>query len=140
MKRTCHGSCHCGAIRFACEIDLAGGSSRGNCSMCLKSRSWKMLVKAQDLALLQGADALAEYQFGSRTIRHTFCRHCGVKVFGRAYLDVTFEGEALRGEYYAINVTALDDVTPAELAAIPVRYEDGRHDDWASTPKVTSHL
>jgi hypothetical protein len=31
MKRTYHGSCQCGAVRFECELDLAEGTSKCNC-------------------------------------------------------------------------------------------------------------
>jgi hypothetical protein len=140
MTRTYHGSCHCGAVRFEAEIDLAGDTSRCNCSVCAKSRYWKTLVKAEAFRLLQGREALADYQFGSDTIHHLFCRTCGIKTFGRAHLDTEFNGEPLRGEYYAVNVACLDDATPEELAQAPVRYEDGRHDRWEREPAVTRHL
>jgi hypothetical protein len=103
-------------------------------------RYWKALVKADAFRLLQGKEALSDYQFGSNTIHHLFCRHCGVKPFGRAHLDTHFQGEHLLGEFYAINVACLDDVTSNELAEAPVRYEDGRNNNWESQPAETRYL
>jgi hypothetical protein len=140
MRKTYHGSCHCGAVRFECEIDLARGTSKCNCSMCAKTRYWKTLVKSDAFRLLEGEEALTDYQFGSRTIHHLFCGRCGVKPFGRAILDVTFSGETLSGEYYAVNVACLDDATTGELAEAPVHYEDGRNDNWESRPAETRHF
>jgi hypothetical protein len=34
------------------------------------------------------------------------------------------------GAFYAINLASLDDATDEELAAAPVRFPDGLHDDW----------
>lgn len=140
MKKTYHGNCHCGAVRFECEIDLTRGTSKCNCSMCAKTRYWKTLVKADAFRLLEGEEALTDYRFGSNTIHHLFCSRCGVKTFGRALLDVTFGGETLSGEYYAVNVVCLDDATIGELAEAPVRYEDGRNDNWESPPDEVRHL
>jgi hypothetical protein len=134
MQKTYRGSCHCGAVRFECEIDLAKGTSKCNCSACGKARFWKAIVMAPSFRLLQGKDALSDYQFGSRTIHHLFCRHCGIKPFGNATV------QELGGEFYAVNVACLDDVTPEELAAAPVQHEDGRNDRWDRPPAVTSHL
>ena len=140
MRKTYHGSCHCGAVRFECEIDLARGTSKCNCSICAKTRFWKTLVKADAFRLIEGEEALTDYRFGSSTIHHLFCSRCGVKPFGRALLDVTFGGETLSGEYYAVNVSCLDDITAGELAEAPVRYEDGRNDNWESRPDEVRHL
>ena len=139
MEKTYHGSCHCGAVRFEAKADLARGS-KCNCSICAKARYWKALVKAEDFKLLQGKDALADYQFGSKTIHHQFCKTCGVKTFGRAHLDIEFNGQPLRGEFYAINIACLDDVPAGDLDVLPVSYEDGRADRWERAPAETRYL
>ena len=139
-RKIYHGSCHCGAVRFECEIDLALGTSKCNCSICSKTRYWKALVKADAFRLLRGEEYLTDYQFGSDTIHHLFCRRCGVKPFGRAHLDITFGGETLSGVYYAVNLACLDDASPGELAEAPVRYEDGKNNKWESRPEEVRHL
>jgi hypothetical protein len=133
MKRTYNGGCHCGDVRFECELDLADGTTRCNCSMCTKGRFWKAIVRAGDFRLLQGERSLSDYQFGSHSIHHRFCRRCGIKPFGQGHM------EELGGDFYAVNVACLD-ASDDELAQAPVRYEDGRHDRWESTPAETRHL
>jgi hypothetical protein len=44
------------------------------------------------------------------------------------------------GAFFCVNVGCLDDVTPDELAAAPIRYEDGAHDPWGRAPGLTSYL
>lgn len=44
------------------------------------------------------------------------------------------------GDFYCVNISCLDDVSPEEFAAAPIRYEDGAHDDWDHPPPVTRHL
>ena len=137
MKKTYIGSCHCGAVRFECDLDLAQGTSRCNCSICTKTRFWKAIVQADAFRLRQGENALSDYQFGGATgadIHHFFCSICGIKTFGRGHL------EELGGDFYAINVACLDDVTPEELAKAPVSYEDGRNNNWGSPPAETRYL
>jgi hypothetical protein len=133
MKRTYNGGCHCGDVRFECELDLADGTTRCNCSMCTKGRFWKAIVRAGDFRLLQGERSLSDYQFGSHSIHHRFCRRCGIKPFGQGHM------EELGGDFYAVNVACLD-IGDEEMAQAPVRYEDGRHDRWESTPAETRHL
>jgi hypothetical protein len=133
MKKTYHGSCHCGAVRFECELDLAEGTSRCNCSMCAKTRLWKAIVGTDAFRLVEGADALTQYRFGSHSIQHVFCRRCGVKPFGRGHFDEI-------GDFVAVSVACLDDATDEELAAAPITYEDGRNNRWEQAPAITRHL
>jgi len=132
MKKTYHGSCHCGAVRFEVDVDLAAETSRCNCSMCTKVRLWKTIVAPADVRVVRGEDALAEYRFGSHEIQHVFCRTCGVKPFGR--------GEINGKPFVAVNVASLDDATDTELAEAPIIYQDGRTDAWEREPTETRYL
>jgi hypothetical protein len=140
MEKIYHGSCHCGAVHFEAAIDLAGTTSRCNCSICTKARFWKSVIRADAFRLLDGADALTEYRFGSGTIHHFFCGTCGVKPFGRVHMDAEYGGQPMRGEFYAVNVACLDDATVEELANAPIVYEDGKHDDYEHPPAETRYL
>jgi hypothetical protein len=110
------------------------GTSKCNCSVCTKGRFWKAVVLADSFRLKHGAEALSEYQFGRHVIRHLFCKHCDIKTFGRANM------KEVGGEFYAVNLACLDDLMPAELAAAPVQYENGRKDRWDAVPAETRHL
>jgi hypothetical protein len=132
MKQTYTGGCHCGAVRYEADIDFSQGTLKCNCSICQKARAWLVAVGGNDFRLLRGADALSEYQFGPKRIHHLFCKHCGIKSFGRA--------ETPNGPFVAVFVSCLDNVPDAELASLPVTYVDGRNDKFQAAPDETRHL
>ena len=141
MKKTYSGSCHCGRVKFEADIDFTEGTGKCNCSICAKLRHWGIIIKPDAFRLLQGERELTEYHFKSDDPQFAwkrgsseFCRHCGIRPFGRG--DVPEIG----GAFVSVNIAALDDVDVSEFFAGPLRYADGRHDNWQNTPAETRHL
>lgn len=133
QAKTFTGSCHCGAIRFEADIDLAKGTIRCNCSLCTKLRCWPAIVGPAAFRLLQGKGELAVYRCNSLKEQHLFCRHCGVRPYGI--------GDSPRwGPYYAVSVNCLDNIGADELAAAPITYLDGRNDNFDAPPADLRNL
>jgi hypothetical protein len=132
MRQTYRGRCHCGAVAFEADLDLAQPSFRCNCTICRRTRFWPAVTTAQGFRLLSGRDALTEYRFGSRKIVHYFCRHCGVRTFGHGT-------ETPIGEMFGVNLGCIDELDDEALARIPITYVDGLHDRFAP-PEHTAHL
>ena len=133
MKKTYQGSCHCGAVRFEADIDLATGTFRCNCSICFKTRAWLAPVSGDGLRMLSGNEMLRDYQFGKKRIHHLFCTQCGLRPFSRG-------SDSKGNPTYAVRVNCLDGVDPQELIDAPVRYFNMLHDDIKSPPSETRHL
>lgn len=132
MKKTYRGGCHCGAVRFEADIDLALGTYKCNCSICTMNRFWPAIVGPDDFRLLAGETELTEYRFNTRKNRHLFCRHCGVRSFG--------VGQSPQGTVYGVNVMCLQDLDIGELVTSPITCVDGRNERWDSAPAEMRHL
>ena len=118
------GGCHCGAVRYQVEIDPSQGG-RCNCSICNKVSQLGGMVKPAAFKLLAGRENITEYAFGQKISTRSFCKHCGVHLFGAGHLA------ELGGDFVSINLNTLDDVDPLE---VKVMYWDGRHDNWHAGP------
>ena len=134
MNKLYKRSCHCGKVRFEANIDLSAGAGKCNCSICTKARIWSVILKPDAFRLLAGEADLSDYQFGSHSVHHLFCKHCGVRPFGGGYLN------EIGGAFYSVSIACLDDVSDEEFATIPVHYSDGRNHNWGSPPAETRHL
>lgn len=130
--KTYTGSCHCGAVRFQADIDFIKGTTKCNCSICAKARSWFVLVPLDRARLLSGTEAQTEYQWvppghDRANLHYRFCKTCGIRTFGR--------GDDAQGNgFYFVSVAALDGVDRDVLASAQTRYVDGRHDHYDRAP------
>ena len=109
------GGCHCGRVRFEVMAPAAIEVGDCNCSMCSKTGYLHLVVKKEQFKLVSGEDALTNYQFNTRTAKHFFCSHCGIKSFyvPRSHPDG-----------YSVNARCLDEGTVASMTS---RKIDGKH-------------
>lgn len=129
MKRKYLGSCECEAVKFEVRLDLSAGTFKCNCRMCTKSRFWAAAVGPDDLKVTAGQEAISTYWMGPI---HHFCKHCGIKVFGR--------GHSPEGEFAAVVLSCLDDLDPKDLVAAPVFVCNGREDKFKEEAPFKAHL
>ena len=123
---THRGGCHCGAVTFEVEAPAALLVHECNCSICLMSGYWHLIVPADRFRLLQGAAALTEYTFNTGRARHLFCRQCGVKSF---YVPRS------NPDGFSINARCLDRAT---ITGITLEPFDGQN--WENSAGALRHL
>ena len=128
------GSCHCGAVRYEAELDLSKGTIRCNCSICTKARAWFAFVGGDGFQLLAGEDNMSSYHWtppGRQApgLTYCFCKTCGVRLYA------TGDAEFMGGRFFALAVATFDNVTTDQLAAVPMRFIDNRHDRFDRAPE-----
>ncbi len=111
----CRGGCHCGRVQIAVTVPGQITVNQCNCSICSKTGHVHLIVARDELEVLQGREELTEYRFNTRTARHFFCRHCGVKPFyvPRSHPDG-----------YSVNLNCLELAPEIEVT---LEHFDGRH-------------
>lgn len=134
MEQKYKGRCHCGAIQFEADIDFEKGSAKCNCSICAKARAWGAIIIPDAFRLIQGEESLSDYQFGNKVTHHFFCKHCGVRPFERGF------HESVGGDFYSVQVACLDEVDIEKVFSGPVRFADGRNDNYLESPDEIRHL
>jgi hypothetical protein len=112
---TYKGGCHCGAVAYEVETDLAK-VIECNCSHCHKKGMVLAFVEPEKFKLLSGESAQQEYRFNTKKIQHLFCTACGVQSFAR--------GRNQKDEdLVCVNVRCLDGV---DLAALEITKVNGK--------------
>ena len=124
--KTYQGSCHCGAVRYEVDVDLAAGTYRCNCSICKKARAWFAPVPPDRFRQLAGKDAETEYTWKPSSkpepfLHYRFCKTCGVRTVGHGGLD-TPKG------FHFVAIASLDGIEPSDIPEGSIHVVDGRHD------------
>ena len=106
------GQCHCGGVKFTAELlDGLEKPVRCNCSMCRMKGAVMVFARLGSIAVTEGEDLLATYQFHSNTAKHHFCSRCGIHLFHQRRFDPA---------QYGVNVAVLEGVSPYDFAEVPV--------------------
>ena len=109
------GGCHCGNVRFEVMAPAKIEVGDCNCSMCSRTGYLHLFARKEHFKLLAGEEDLTNYQFNTRTAKHYFCAHCGIKSFyvPRSHPDG-----------FSVNARCLDEGT---VTGMTRRKIDGRN-------------
>ena len=81
-------TCHCGAVRIEAEFPKGlSSAARCDCSFCLCRGAAAVTARTESLRILDGADNLSLYTWGTHTAKHYFCRTCGIYVYHQRRSD-----------------------------------------------------
>ena len=87
---------------------------RCDCSFCRRRGAIAVSAPLNGVTVVQGADRLTLYQWGTRTAQHWFCKTCGI---------YTHHRRRSNPNEYGVNVAILDGVNPRDLGQVP--WADG---------------
>ncbi|GAM22068.1 hypothetical protein SAMD00019534_052430, partial [Acytostelium subglobosum LB1] len=134
-QKTFDFACHCGAVKFQCELDHdLRQSGRCNCSSCSITRLWcHPVTNISSFKMLTPEENQSVYRYGTNYTGHYFCKTCGTQT----YIKGDHPGF---GTYSYVSINCLQGFTQEQFSAIPVHYANGAEDNHKDTPKFTSHL
>lgn len=108
---TIHGSCDCRGVRF--RVRLTNGlhtARRCNCSYCRMRGAVAVSAALAHMSIMEGAELLTCYPFGTMTAKHYFCSRCGI---------YTYRQRRSNPAQYGVNVACLDGLSPFDFAELP---------------------
>ena len=109
---TIRGQCHCGGVKFTVALqDGLDKPVRCNCTMCRMKGAVMVFAHVGSIAISEGEDLLATYQFHTHVAKHHFCSRCGIHLFHQRRFDPSL---------YGVNVAVLEGVSPYDFAEVPV--------------------
>jgi len=125
------GGCHCGAVRYAADLDLSKGTLRCNCSICRKSRAWFAFAPAEAFRLESGGESLSSYRWTPEgkpapNLTYHFCTNCGIRTHAEGMGP---DGKAT----VAVQVATIEDVDRNQLAE-GITYVDGLNNHFDRPP------
>ena len=106
------GACHCGAVRFQVDFDIAQLTTC-DCSICVKRNAVMTKVPEDALTITSGEEALTLYEWNTRRAKHYFCSRCGIYVFHR---------KRAAPDHFGVNIFCLEGF---DVASVPVRAMEG---------------
>lgn len=90
MTGAIRGTCHCGGVEFTVRLsDGLSTARRCDCSMCARRGAVAVSAPLEGIEIVQGADLLTLYQFGTREAEHYFCSVCGIYTHHKRRSDPT---------------------------------------------------
>ena len=115
QQETRRARCHCGAVVLEATLPQGLASARRcDCSFCRRRGAAAVTAIAASVRLLQGADNLSMYSWGTHTAKHYFCRTCGIYTHHQRRSDPDECG---------INFGCIDGVNPRDFE--PIGWVDG---------------
>ncbi|WP_170340688.1 GFA family protein [Ruegeria arenilitoris] len=108
-------TCHCGAVKI--EAEFPGGLStaaRCDCSFCIRRGAAAVTAITESLRILEGAENLSLYTWGTHTAKHYFCKTCGIYVYHQRRSDPAECG---------VNLGCIEGANPRTHGPIP--WNDG---------------
>lgn len=94
-----------------------------------------MGIKPEQFRWLSGEAEAGRYGFHPDSQNHhVFCRNCGVRI------GTTGNVPEIGGAYWSVALATLDDLPLESLISAPIRFMNGRDNDWFHEPPETRHL
>lgn len=107
--------CHCGAVVLQAHLPRGlGDVSRCTCSLCARRQAGAVMATVSSVKVVEGADNLTLYTWGTKTAQHYFCKTCGIYTHHQRRSDPSECG---------INIGCIDGVKTWEHEPIP--WTDG---------------